>query len=96
LVNGTETTRLVAEAANEVVGSGKVIVDLPPCMGSEDFAYYAEEVPATFWCLGVCRGDAAAQPRLHQSTYDFPDDALPIGIRMHCESAVRFLQRATR
>jgi metal-dependent amidase/aminoacylase/carboxypeptidase family protein len=60
-------------------------------MGGEDFAYYAQKVPAAFWRLGVRRGDPAKQPTLHQSTYDFPDEAIPIAIRMHCEIARRFL-----
>jgi metal-dependent amidase/aminoacylase/carboxypeptidase family protein len=60
-------------------------------MGSEDFAFYAEEVPATFWLLGTGDPTAPSRPMVHQPTYDFPDAALPIGIRMHCQTARRFL-----
>ncbi|MBN2563870.1 MAG: amidohydrolase [Phycisphaerae bacterium] len=94
LTNHSDASRLVAEVARDVLGPDSVLDDLPPCMGAEDFAFYAERIPAAFWCLGVRRGEACSQPRLHQPTYDFPDAALPIGIRMHCEVARRFLSEA--
>ncbi|HWL92936.1 MAG TPA: M20 family metallopeptidase [Phycisphaerae bacterium] len=91
VVNDGKMSALVADVAREIVGPEKVQENLRPSMGGEDFAYYAERVPAAFWRLGVRRGDPAVQPTLHQPTYDFPDEAIPLAVRMHCEIAMRFL-----
>ncbi|MEK6642448.1 MAG: M20 family metallopeptidase [Planctomycetota bacterium] len=90
-VNDASMARFVEEVARDVLGADKVAENVNASMGGEDFAYYAQKVPAAFWRLGVRRGDPAKQPTLHQSTYDFADEAIPIAIRMHCEIARRFL-----
>lgn len=72
---------------------GKQLTHVPiaPVMGGEDFAYYAEKVPATFVALGVRPRDRDTYPNLHQSDYDFHDDAVPLGIRYHVEIARGFV-----
>lgn len=50
-----------------------------PVMGGEDFAFYAEQVPACFYLLGMEDGRWQSA-HLHQPTYDFNDAALPHGI----------------
>ncbi len=66
-------------------------VPIAPVMGGEDFAFYAEKVPATFVALGVRPRDRDSYPNLHQSDYDFHDDAIPLGIRYHVEVARAFV-----
>jgi amidohydrolase len=94
LINDDGAARLVAEVARGVVGDDGVQTNVPRSMGAEDFAFYAERIPAAFWQLGVRDPRATSQAMLHQPTYDFPDAALPIGIRMHCEIARRFVRDA--
>ncbi len=91
LVNDTGAAELVAQVANDVVGADNVILVEPPSMGGEDFAYYAQRVPAAMYRLGVRPKDADTTPGLHTPQFDFNDDALPIGVAMHCEIARRFL-----
>jgi hippurate hydrolase len=50
-----------------------------PVMGGEDFAFYAEKIPACFYILGMEDGEWASA-HLHQPTYDFNDAAIPHGI----------------
>ncbi|MCZ6682460.1 MAG: M20 family metallopeptidase [Planctomycetota bacterium] len=94
LINNDEAAALVADVARDVLGDGGVADVVPPSMGGEDFAYYAQRIPAAFWRLGVRTGDPSEQPGLHHPTYDFPDVAIPYGIRMHCEIARQFLNGA--
>ncbi len=94
LINDAAMAGFVERVAQGVVGADHVDGNVAPSMGGEDFAYYAERIPAAFWRLGVQTGDPASQPGLHQPTYDFPDAAIPHGIRMHCELALRFLSDA--
>jgi metal-dependent amidase/aminoacylase/carboxypeptidase family protein len=48
-------------------------------MGGEDFAYYAQQIPACFYLLGVEDGQWKSA-HLHQPTFDFNDAAIPLGI----------------
>jgi metal-dependent amidase/aminoacylase/carboxypeptidase family protein len=59
-------------------------------MGSEDFAYYTERIPGTFWFLGTRPPGVMDYPLNHHAKFDFNDDALAIGMEMHCEVALRF------
>ena len=50
-----------------------------PVMGAEDFSYYGEKVPACFFALGLCP-DGMDMPNVHESTFDFNDQAIPLGV----------------
>jgi amidohydrolase len=50
-----------------------------PVMGGEDFAFYAERIPACFYILGMEDGHWKSA-HLHQPTYDFNDAAIEHGI----------------
>lgn len=69
------------------------MVKMPPSMGGEDFAFYTHHVPAMFWMLGVKARGSDKWPQLHQPDYDFNDDAIPFGIRGHCEMVLAFQDR---
>ena len=65
-------------------------VDIDPVMGGEDFAFYAEQIPAAFFALGVRPPGRDAYPALHQPDYDFPDDAIAAGVALHVQLVRRF------
>ncbi len=91
LVHDQEAAACVAAAATSVVGAENVVLNEPPSMGAEDFAYFAQRVPAAMWRLGVRPRGADDCPSLHTPQFNFNDDAIPIGIRMHCEIVQRCL-----
>jgi hippurate hydrolase len=72
----TETAHAEAAAAT-VVGADKVRRDVAPSMGSEDFAYMLQAKPGSYVWIGNGAGEGGCF--LHNSGYDFNDDALPIG-----------------
>jgi len=74
LVNDEGQTAFAAGVAGEVAGAAKVSEQFPPTMGAEDFAYMLQERPGAFIWLG--NGDTAA---LHNPSYDFNDEAIPVG-----------------
>lgn len=51
-------------------------------MGSEDFSFYVEYMQrGVFYRLGVGRkGEADGGPALHNSGFDFNDEAIPAGV----------------
>jgi amidohydrolase len=81
----------IADLGRDVLGPGSV-VEHGPTMGGEDFAYYLQKVPGVMIRLGV---DAPGRPAamLHQPQYNFNDDALPTGMRILSQIAIRWLQR---
>ena len=74
LVNEERSTAFAASVAGDVAGKDNVIIDWPPLMGAEDFAYMLEERPGAFIYIG--NGDTAG---LHHPAYDFNDEAIPLG-----------------
>jgi len=77
LINAADETERARRAAAKVVGDDKVVVDPPPEMGAEDFAYMLQEKPGSYVWLG--NGGAAGGCMLHNPNYDFNDDVAPIG-----------------
>jgi len=73
-VNHAAQTDFAAMVAGEVAGAANVDTDVPPMMGGEDFSYMLEKRPGAFIFLG--NGDTAG---LHNSDYDFNDEAIPVG-----------------
>ncbi|HVJ52869.1 MAG TPA: M20 aminoacylase family protein [Aliidongia sp.] len=63
--------------AADLVGADKVIGDVEPTMGGEDFAYMLEAKPGAYVLIGT--GPEIEGGKLHQVNYDFDDELLPIG-----------------
>jgi len=75
--------------AREALDDGRVQLMPDPVMGGEDFSFYCQVVPSCFFALGLIPHGATSMPSLHQPTFDFNDDALPIGIELFCRLALR-------
>ncbi|MBV9850679.1 MAG: amidohydrolase [Armatimonadetes bacterium] len=86
LVNDPSVAALIADAAGETLGRENVILLPHASMGAEDFAEYLAYAPGALLRLGL------GQPTpLHAPTFDFPDAALPVGVRVLSAFALRFL-----
>jgi amidohydrolase len=69
----------VVAAARDVLGPAQVLEMDHPSMGSEDFAWFAERVPAAHLRIGSQIDGLDA--RIHRSNYDCNDLAIPTGVR---------------
>ena len=85
LVNDESLTAEVSQAAAEV--SERVSQRGEPLAASEDFARFLAHVPGSFCFIG----NGADSAPLHSSEYDFNDDALLHGARLHAAIARRRL-----
>ncbi len=74
VVNDEAVTRTAADVCRGLVGESEVLTGSPPGTGSEDFSFMSEQVPSCYLILG--NGGSAP---LHNSQYDFNDDALRYG-----------------
>jgi hippurate hydrolase len=85
LVNHVEKTAFAVEAMKSVVGSDNVNADVEPTMGAEDFAYMLQAKPGCYVFIGNGEGDHRSAGhglgpcQLHNASYDFNDQLLPIG-----------------
>lgn len=76
-INHEAETALAAKICADVVGASNVDTNTPPVMGSEDFAFMLEQVPGCYLFIGNGAGEGTCM--VHNSTYDFNDDILPVG-----------------
>ena len=79
LLNDAALVEQVLDAARPAFEPGAVSVAAEPMTASEDFARFLAHVPGCFAFIG--NGEASAP--LHNPTYDFDDDALVHGMRLH-------------
>ncbi|MCY1286365.1 putative hydrolase YxeP [compost metagenome] len=89
LVNHAVQTESARQAAIRLVGTGNV-VERPPVMGSEDFAYMLEQRPGAYIRLGNGLGEDGGC-MVHNPQYDFNDKALPVGAAFWAHLAQSYL-----
>src|SRR5690606_8176784 len=78
LENNPALTRRIRQAAEQYVGKENV-VDLDITLGAEDFSYYSQVIPASFYRLGTSNPAKGITSYVHTPTFDIDEDALRIG-----------------
>ena len=90
VVNNEKVTRIVEQVASEIL-SPENILHPDPDMGGEDFAYYLQKVPGTFYFLAVGNKKKGIDSPQHSPTYNVDEDALPKGTEILYKSAIALL-----
>ena len=83
-VNHAAETEFVRRVLGQVVGPEQVL-PFEPTMGSEDFSFFLQERPGCYFLIG--NGDGAHRLgghgmgpcMLHNPSYDFNDELIPLG-----------------
>lgn len=88
--NHSRTTEIFRQVVEATGKAASFKYDYPAKLGGEDFAYYAQKIPGTYWFLGLRPPREDDYPDCHNPRFDFNDDALATGIEMHCEIGRRF------
>jgi hippurate hydrolase len=76
-VNSAAEAQFAARVGEKVFGRDNVVTDHEPTMGGEDFAYMLQAKPGAYVFLG--QGGAQGGCFLHNPTYDFNDEVIPLG-----------------
>jgi len=79
LINDESVTGMCRNAAIQFLGEDKVH-DLPQRMTSEDFAFYSQLVPSSFYRLGTGRPEPAKNYPVHSNRFDIDEAALETGM----------------
>ena len=93
LVNTLAETDFARRVAVELVGASHVVPQTRALTGSEDFAFFLEQVPGSYLLIGNGDGASAGHGAcmVHNSGYDFNDANLPIGAAYWTLLTERFL-----
>ncbi|MFO1227515.1 M20 aminoacylase family protein [Roseateles sp.] len=97
-INHAAETGFVREVLTGMVGAENVL-DFEPTMGAEDFSYYLLEKPGCYFLIGNGDGDHRSLGHglgpctLHNPSYDFNDELIPLGGSMWVRLAEAWLNR---
>lgn len=89
LLNDDNVMDIVKGVAINVVGEDNVIETKKSSMGAEDFAYFAQEIPAAFVWIGAKNDEKGFVNIMHNPKFDFDEDALTVGVKMFCNLALK-------
>ena len=101
-VNHEREAALCAQVLTEIVGADKVDRAVQPSMGAEDFAFMLKEKPGCYVWIGNGQGDHRSMGHgmgpcmLHNGSYDFNDDLIPLGATYWAELAMHWLATPAR
>jgi len=86
LANNKDVLENLLASARATIGDENVLLLPEPSMGSEDFAWFAEAVPAAHLRIGskIDGLDTA----IHRSNYDCNELAIPVGVRVLTRAAL--------
>ena len=100
-VNHAAETAFVRETLSEVVGAENVL-PFEPTMGAEDFSFFLQAKPGCYFAIG--NGDGSHREgghglgpcMLHNPSYDFNDELIPVGATAWVRIAEEWLARPAR
>ncbi|MEJ8859458.1 M20 aminoacylase family protein [Variovorax robiniae] len=101
-VNDPDEAAYAAQVATQVVGGAKVIRDCEPTMASEDFAFMLQARPGCYAFIGNGAADqridgrSAGPCELHNPSYEFNDELIPVGVRYFVQLVRSFGERPRR
>ena len=95
-INHAAETAFAQSVMAEVVGADNVLT-FEPTMGAEDFSYFLQQRPGCYFVIG--NGDGAHREAghglgpcmLHNPSYDFNDELIPLGATLWVRLAERWL-----
>jgi amidohydrolase len=92
VINDAAATALIRQVARDFVGENNVIGDFRT-MGSEDMAYFLQEVPGSYVFVGSANSEAGLDFPHHNPRFDIDEDVLPLAVGILAEATTRFVKQ---
>jgi len=93
-INDIALTQATAPALERAAGKSHV-KRIPPAMVSEDFSFFANDVPGFYYRLGQVKAGTTSGDH-HTPTYLADDSMIPVGIKVMSYVLVDYLSRPSR
>lgn len=90
LINHKEQSEIVKRLAQDVVGENHVL-RMEPIMGSEDFAYYLQQIPGAFFFVGAGNERKQIVAPHHHPAFDIDETAMTIAIECYLKIALEHI-----
>lgn len=90
VINDPEITTITKQAAEIIVGKDSVH-EGERTMGSEDAAFFMEEVPGCYFFIGAANKEKGLGAPHHNPHFDFDEEALVIGLAVMAQAASHYL-----
>ncbi|ADL12337.1 M20 metallopeptidase family protein [Acetohalobium arabaticum] len=91
-VNDARFTAQTKKVAEDILGTDRVVEDIEPSMGGEDFSLYQQEVPGTYLFLGTYNEDKGLTDSIHHPEFSIDEDILSIGVKVFSEIVFDFFK----
>ena len=85
--NDPSLVQLLAKATRQVLSDDSIESIAEPSMGSEDFSFYCQQIPAAMFRLGSASGNENSFP-LHSANFDITEDSLLIGAKIMAHAVI--------
>ena len=92
VINHEEDTKFVESLASDIPGVENVIT-CPPFMIGEDFGYYMEEVPGTFFFTGAKHPEWETAYPHHHARFEFDERAMLIAAQLLGKATLEYLSK---
>jgi hippurate hydrolase len=98
-VNDVREAEFAATVMDDIVGAENVVRDIEPTMGAEDFAFMLKAKAGAYVFIGNgdgihrAPGHGLGPCTLHNPSYDFNDELIPLGATYWVRLAQTFLAR---
>ena len=90
VVNNEAMYEHVKKVGEVLVGKPNVKL-MPLNMGSEDFSFFAEKIPAAMFIVGIRNETLKADKHLHSPNFFIDEETLPIGAALHAAVTMSYL-----
>jgi len=90
VINDAEVSDVVQGAAAAVVGEENVVPD-EQTMGSEDAAFFMQDVPGCYFFLGSSNPEKEIGCAHHNPRFDIDEEALPLGVATMLNAIAHYL-----
>lgn len=90
-LNDKDFSKFFKDSAKDVLGDDNVVEIEKPSMGAEDFSFFLEKTPGTYFFLGTRDEENGLDKPIHHPEYYFSEDILPTGVELFCNAVLNYL-----
>lgn len=92
-INDDKVTDEFAASAGKIIGKENIIWGTEPSMGGEDFSFFLQERPGTFFHIGCGNSEKGFIHPIHSSQFNLDEECIKITAKCFSQFAIDFLTK---